>query len=38
MIIYESMPQANFPELEADELEHIEELRQQAIAQTYGWA
>jgi len=38
MIIYESLPEANFPELEDNEWPHREEMRQQAIAQTYGWA
>ena len=38
MIIYESMPQANFPALEDDEWAHCEEMRQQSIAIMYGWA
>lgn len=38
MIVHESNLRAQFPQLEDSELEHLEEMRQQAIALMYGWA
>lgn len=38
MMVHESQPLAAFPELEQGEWEHLEEMRQQAIATLYGWA
>jgi hypothetical protein len=37
MTIYESLAEATFPQLDDDEMEHREEMRQQAIACLYRW-